>query len=112
MGLLTTWLEADVDQAVREPRTMALATSDARGRTSSRIVAPTKVPDTGIEGSPEMRRAVTEGQMVLTRGTSTMAALRKYSLELRERAVRTYRPSDPHRARRAAQGERPAQACE
>ncbi len=42
-----------------------------------------------------MRRMVTEGQMVLMRGTSTMAAPRKYSLELRERAVRMYRTSDP-----------------
>lgn len=33
--------------------------------------------------------------MVLMRGTSTMAAPRKYSLELRERAVRMYRTSDP-----------------
>ncbi len=42
-----------------------------------------------------MRKMVTEGQMVLMRGTSTMAAPRKYSLELRERAVRMYRTSDP-----------------
>jgi len=42
-----------------------------------------------------MRRVVTEGQMVLMKGTSTMAAPRKYSLELRERAVRMYRTSDP-----------------
>ncbi len=42
-----------------------------------------------------MRRMVTEGQMVLMRGTSTMAAPRKSSLELRERAVRMYRTSDP-----------------
>lgn len=42
-----------------------------------------------------MRRLVTEGQMVLMRGTSTMAAPRKYSLELRERAVRMYRTTDP-----------------
>ncbi|MER6562669.1 transposase domain-containing protein [Streptomyces sp. NPDC001027] len=44
---------------------------------------------------PEMRSVLTEGQMVLMRGTSTMAAPRKYSLELRERAVRMYRTSDP-----------------
>ncbi|MEU4032378.1 transposase [Streptomyces anulatus] len=42
-----------------------------------------------------MRKMMTEGQMVLMRGTSTMAAPRKYSLELRERAVRMYRTSDP-----------------
>ena len=44
-----------------------------------------------------MRALVTEGQMGLTRGTSTMAAPRKYSLELRERAVRMYRTTDPKR---------------
>jgi transposase-like protein len=33
--------------------------------------------------------------MVLMRGTQTMAVPRKYPLELRERAVRTYRTSDP-----------------
>src|SRR5436190_23077526 len=42
-----------------------------------------------------MQRMVTEGQMVLMRGTSTMAAPRKYSQELRERAVRMYRTSEP-----------------
>lgn len=42
-----------------------------------------------------MRRMVTKSQMVLMRETSTMAAPRKYSLELRERAVRMYRTSDP-----------------
>jgi transposase-like protein len=42
-----------------------------------------------------MREVVTAGQMVLMRGTQTMAAPRKYPLELRERAVRMYRTSDP-----------------
>ena len=42
-----------------------------------------------------MRSVVTEGQMGLMKGTSTMAAPRKYSLELRARAVRMYRTSDP-----------------
>ncbi|MFE7045508.1 transposase, partial [Streptomyces atratus] len=42
-----------------------------------------------------MRSVVTGGQMVFMRGTSTMAAPRKYSLELRERAVRMYRTADP-----------------
>ncbi|WP_329374782.1 transposase [Streptomyces sp. NBC_01483] len=42
-----------------------------------------------------MRRMLTEGQIVLMRGTSTMAAPRKYSLKLRDRAVRMYRTSDP-----------------
>ena len=42
-----------------------------------------------------MRSVVTEGQMVLMRGTSIMAAPRKYSLELRERAVQMYRTTEP-----------------
>ncbi|WP_353961661.1 transposase [Streptomyces sp. NBC_01669] len=42
-----------------------------------------------------MRKEVTAGQMGLMRGTSTMAAPRKYSLELRDRAVRMYRTADP-----------------
>ncbi|QDN84585.1 transposase [Streptomyces sp. S1D4-23] len=42
-----------------------------------------------------MRSVLTEGQMGLMRGTSTMAAPRKYSLELRERAVRMYRTAEP-----------------
>lgn len=48
MGLLSAWLESAVTHNVREPRAMALATADARGRASSRIVALTKVTDTGI----------------------------------------------------------------
>lgn len=35
-----------------------------------------------------MRKVVTAGQMGLMKGTLTMAAPRKYSLKLRERAVR------------------------
>lgn len=42
-----------------------------------------------------MRLVVTEGQMGLMRGPLTMAAPRKYSLELRERAVRMYRTTTP-----------------
>src|SRR4051812_32308353 len=42
-----------------------------------------------------MRRILTAGQVGLVRGTSSMAAPRKYSLELCERAVRMYRTSDP-----------------
>ncbi|MFI5687584.1 phenazine biosynthesis FMN-dependent oxidase PhzG [Streptomyces sp. NPDC051636] len=48
MGLLNTWLEVAVERGVREPRALALATADAQGRTSSRIVALTKVTGTGI----------------------------------------------------------------
>lgn len=42
-----------------------------------------------------MRKVVTAGQMGLMKGTLTMAAPRKYSLELRERAVRMYRTAEP-----------------
>jgi transposase len=42
-----------------------------------------------------MRGMLTAGQMGLMRGPMTMAAPRKYPLELRERAVRMYRTSDP-----------------
>nr|AEW22932.1 WT5.3 [Streptomyces sp. WT5] len=48
MGLLTSWLEQATAQGVREPRALALATADARGRTSSRIVAINQVTDAGI----------------------------------------------------------------
>jgi transposase len=42
-----------------------------------------------------MRSELTEGQMGLMRGTSAVAAPRKYPLELRDRAVRMYRTADP-----------------
>ena len=42
-----------------------------------------------------MQGEVTAGQMGLMRGTLTMPAPRKYPLELRERAVRMYRASEP-----------------
>ncbi len=48
MGLLDAWLEAAVANGVREPRALALATADAQGRTSSRIVNLGKVTGTGI----------------------------------------------------------------
>ncbi|WP_225835311.1 phenazine biosynthesis FMN-dependent oxidase PhzG [Streptomyces sp. NK08204] len=48
MGLLASWLESSVERGVREPRALALATADARGRTSSRIVAVNSVTDGGI----------------------------------------------------------------
>ncbi|QDY75182.1 phenazine biosynthesis FMN-dependent oxidase PhzG [Streptomyces qinzhouensis] len=48
MGLLVSWLESSVAQGVREPRALALATADVRGRTSSRMVAINKVTDEGI----------------------------------------------------------------
>lgn len=42
-----------------------------------------------------MLRALTVGQMELVRGPVTMAAPSKYPLELRERAVRLYRTTEP-----------------
>ncbi|WP_419999732.1 phenazine biosynthesis FMN-dependent oxidase PhzG [Streptomyces boninensis] len=48
LGLLVSWLDAAVANGVREPRAMALATADARGRPSSRTVAFTKVTDAGL----------------------------------------------------------------
>ncbi|MDI3390567.1 phenazine biosynthesis FMN-dependent oxidase PhzG [Streptomyces sp. B-S-A8] len=48
MGLLAAWLEAGAAHGVREPRALALATADVRGRTSSRTVVLSSVTDTGI----------------------------------------------------------------
>lgn len=48
MGLFASWLESSVAHEVREPRALALATADAHGRTSSRIVAVNSVTDAGI----------------------------------------------------------------
>lgn len=48
MGLLSAWLAAAAAHGVREPRALALATADAQGRTSSRIVALTEATGTGI----------------------------------------------------------------
>ncbi|WP_101386408.1 phenazine biosynthesis FMN-dependent oxidase PhzG [Streptomyces sp. TLI_146] len=48
MGLLASWLESSVARGVREPRALALATADTRGRTSSRIVVLTSMTDAGI----------------------------------------------------------------
>ncbi|MEV7193602.1 phenazine biosynthesis FMN-dependent oxidase PhzG [Streptomyces sp. NPDC093510] len=48
MGLLATWLKTATEQGVREPRALALATADERGRPSSRILAINQVTDRGI----------------------------------------------------------------
>ncbi|MFF3911440.1 phenazine biosynthesis FMN-dependent oxidase PhzG [Streptomyces sp. NPDC001848] len=48
MGLLRDWLDTAAQQAVREPRALALATADERGRSSSRIVVINKVTDGGF----------------------------------------------------------------
>ncbi|MFG2356443.1 phenazine biosynthesis FMN-dependent oxidase PhzG [Streptomyces sp. NPDC048521] len=48
MRLLTSWLETATVHGVREPRALALATADTRGRTSSRIVVVTSATDDGL----------------------------------------------------------------
>ncbi|MFJ6614030.1 phenazine biosynthesis FMN-dependent oxidase PhzG [Streptomyces sp. NPDC091289] len=48
MGLLVSWLETSGAHGVREARALALATADARGRSSSRIVVLSSVTDAGI----------------------------------------------------------------
>ncbi|MFD9393197.1 phenazine biosynthesis FMN-dependent oxidase PhzG [Streptomyces sp. NPDC060000] len=48
MELLASWLRAGETLGVREPRALALATADTRGRTSSRIVTLTAVTDAGL----------------------------------------------------------------
>ncbi|MDQ0904462.1 pyridoxamine-phosphate oxidase [Streptomyces canus] len=48
MALLAGWLESSTAHGVREPRALALATADARGRASSRIVAVNAVTDAGL----------------------------------------------------------------
>ncbi|WP_329537930.1 phenazine biosynthesis FMN-dependent oxidase PhzG (plasmid) [Streptomyces sp. NBC_01450] len=48
LGLLASWLRECDALGVREPRALALATADTRGRSSSRIVSVTSVTDTGL----------------------------------------------------------------
>ncbi|MEU1075498.1 MULTISPECIES: phenazine biosynthesis FMN-dependent oxidase PhzG [unclassified Streptomyces] len=48
MGLLASWLDSSVAHGVREPRALALATADACGRSSSRIVALGSVTKDGL----------------------------------------------------------------
>ncbi|MFE6835917.1 phenazine biosynthesis FMN-dependent oxidase PhzG [Streptomyces sp. NPDC057705] len=48
MGLLRTWFDSAVASAVREPGALALASADARGHASNRIVAVLAVRDTGL----------------------------------------------------------------
>ncbi|MEV0259718.1 oxidase, partial [Streptomyces sp. NPDC050732] len=47
MGLLADWLAAATERGVREPRALALATADERGRPSSRILAVNQVTEHG-----------------------------------------------------------------
>lgn len=48
MGLLQAWFDSAVANAVREPGALALASADARGRASNRIVQVLAVRDTGL----------------------------------------------------------------
>lgn len=48
MGLVRQWIEQAVSGGVREPLALALATADAEGRPSSRIVAVIRTTDRGL----------------------------------------------------------------
>ncbi|WP_326689014.1 MULTISPECIES: phenazine biosynthesis FMN-dependent oxidase PhzG [unclassified Streptomyces] len=48
LGLLRRWLESAEAHGVREPRALALATADARGRASLRTVVLNRVTGTGL----------------------------------------------------------------
>ncbi|MGW2700063.1 phenazine biosynthesis FMN-dependent oxidase PhzG [Streptomyces sp. NPDC001340] len=48
MGLLRAWFDSAVANAVREPGALALASADARGHASNRIVQVLAVRDTGL----------------------------------------------------------------
>lgn len=48
MGLLRQWLRDAERQGVREPRALALATADRRGRASNRVVLLTRATGTGL----------------------------------------------------------------
>ncbi|MFB7248325.1 pyridoxamine 5'-phosphate oxidase [Streptomyces populi] len=48
VALLASWLEECDAQKVREPRALALATADTRGRSSSRTVTVASVTDAGL----------------------------------------------------------------
>ncbi len=48
IGLVRRWIAAAVEQHVREPLSLALATADARGRASNRTVTVTSVTGEGL----------------------------------------------------------------
>lgn len=48
MGLLSRWIEQAVARGVREPLALALATADAGGRASTRMVAVIEATDRGL----------------------------------------------------------------
>ncbi|WP_225805148.1 phenazine biosynthesis FMN-dependent oxidase PhzG [Streptomyces sp. NK15101] len=48
MALLRTWLDRAREYGVREPQALSLATADSRGRASTRIIALSRVTDSGL----------------------------------------------------------------
>src|SRR4051812_18498415 len=48
LELVRLWLTRAVELGVREARALALATADARGRASTRIIAFNAITDTGV----------------------------------------------------------------
>lgn len=57
LGLLDRWLRGAEERGVREPRALALATADAEGRPSSRILLLKQVtPALVFSGSYESRK--------------------------------------------------------
>lgn len=48
MGLVRQWIDQAVTRGVREPRALALATADADGRASNRMVAVIETTDRGL----------------------------------------------------------------
>ncbi|UCM91524.1 phenazine biosynthesis FMN-dependent oxidase PhzG [Streptomyces marincola] len=48
LGLVRRWLAEATERGVREPRSMALATSDRDGRASNRMVTVTRLDDAGL----------------------------------------------------------------
>lgn len=66
MGLVQTWLQGAVASGVRDPAHMALATADAHGRASNRIVSAIAVRGTGLvfathANSPKARELAETG---------------------------------------------------
>ncbi|WP_028646603.1 phenazine biosynthesis FMN-dependent oxidase PhzG [Nocardiopsis sp. CNT312] len=48
MGLVRAWIASAEERGVREPRALALATADARGRASNRMVAVVEASEQGL----------------------------------------------------------------
>src|SRR2546430_9208600 len=83
MGLVQSWLADATARAVREPRALALATADRRGRASNRIVAITSVDDrslvftthTGSQKGREMAATSWASGLLYWRGTGQQIIL-------------------------------------